>query len=52
VGTIEKQHARPDVDREIVTAGEVVIETCEQQLFDSGVTITIGVIGSRVPIGA
>ena len=52
VGTIEKEHARPDVDGEIVTAGEIVIETGEQQLFDSGVTITIGVIGIRGPIGA
>ena len=46
MAAIEEQHARPDVDRELVLAGEVVIEPGEQQLFDSRVAIaTIGVPG-------
>ena len=44
VRTIEKQHAGPDVDRQIVPAREVVVEAGQQQLFDSGVAITIGEI--------
>ena len=47
VGAVEEQHARPDVDRELVLAREVVVETGEQQLFDPGVAITIRRSGSE-----
>ncbi len=40
VRAIEKQDARPYIDRLIVLAGEVAIEPVEQQLFDSGVAIS------------
>ena len=39
VVAIEKQRARPDVDRLFVLAGEVVIEAGEQQLLDLGFAI-------------
>jgi hypothetical protein len=52
MGSVEKQYPCPDVDGEIVTACEVMVETRQQQLFDSGVAIAIGMIRIRVPIGA
>ncbi len=39
VGAIEKQDAGPDVDRELVTIREVMIETDEQQLLDFRIAI-------------
>ncbi len=46
---VEKQRARPDVDRLIVVAGEVVIEAGEQQLLDLGLTIRVrhGLVRAR-----
>ena len=41
VAAIEKQRARPDVDRVLVVRGEVVIEAGEQQLLDLRVAIRV-----------
>jgi glutamate formiminotransferase / 5-formyltetrahydrofolate cyclo-ligase len=41
VSTIEKQDTRPDIHREIVLAGKVMVEAGEKKLFDSGITIAI-----------
>src|SRR5687768_4099670 len=41
VTPIQEEHARPDVDGEIVSAGEVMIESREQQFFDAAVAIAL-----------
>ena len=51
VAAIEKQRARPDVDRVLVAGGEVVVEADEQQLLDLRVAIR-GRRGIRVGAGA
>ena len=42
VAAVEEQDARPDVDRELVLAGEIVVEPGEEELFDARVTIALG----------
>ena len=42
VAALEKHDARPDVDRLLVVAVEVLIEAGEQQLFDAGVAVRVG----------
>ena len=39
---IEKERARPHVDRLFVARGEVMVESSDQQSFDFGVTLGIG----------
>ena len=39
---IQEQHARPDVDRLFVVAGEVVIEALEEKLLDASVAVGTG----------
>jgi len=41
VAAIEKEDARPDVDGQLVFAGEVVIQPAEQQLLDPRVAIAL-----------
>ncbi len=43
VPAIEEQDARPDADRKLVVAGEVIIEAAEQQPFDARVFVAFGV---------
>ena len=52
VCAIEEEDARPDIDGEVVAAGEVVVQPGQQQLFDSGLAIPIGMIRTGGPIGA
>jgi hypothetical protein len=47
MAAIQKQDASPDIDGEFVLTSEVMIQTDEEQLFDSGVTFPI----RRVPGG-
>ena len=42
MAAVEKERARPDIDGELVAAGEVVVETDQQELLDLG-----GAIRSR-----
>ena len=42
VPAIEEEHARPDADRELVLAGEVVIETGEEEVFHARVALALG----------
>ena len=37
VAAVEKEHPRPDVDRELVLTVEIVVESGEEQLLDSRV---------------
>jgi hypothetical protein len=39
---IEKERARPDVDRLFVACSEVMVEASDQQSFNFGVTLGIG----------
>ena len=39
VAAVEKERAAPDVDRELVARGEIVVEADEQQLLDLRVAI-------------
>ena len=39
MAAVDEQHARPDVDREFVLFGEIVIEPREQELFDARVSV-------------
>ena len=41
VAAIEKEHARPDADGELVLSDEVVIEPGEQELFDARVALAL-----------
>ncbi len=41
VSSIEEQGARPDVDRLLVSPCDVVIQACNEQLFDLGIAICI-----------
>lgn len=53
VPAIEKEHARPDADREFVLTREVVIETDEEQLFDPRLAIALRHVSLRgEPVGA
>ena len=36
---VQKEHSRPDVDGEIVVAGEVVIEPAKKELFDASLAL-------------
>ena len=48
VAAIDEQHARPDVDRELVLLGEIMVEPGEQELLDAGVAIALRHVG---PVG-
>ena len=48
---IEKQRARPDVDRLRVMAGEILIEAREQKTLDFGVTLGVAVDRGLTLIG-
>ena len=53
VAVIEEQHTRPDADRELVLAGEIMVEAGEEEVFDSGVAVSLLKIGRcRGPVGA
>ena len=41
MAAIDEQHPRPDVDRELVLFGEIVIEPGDEELFDTRVAIAI-----------
>jgi hypothetical protein len=41
VTAIEKEHARPDADGELVLRSEVMIEAGEQELFDFRLAINL-----------
>src|SRR5207247_4273925 len=41
MAAIQKQRPRPDVDRLFVLAGEIMVETPEEELFDLRITIGI-----------
>src|SRR4029077_20339495 len=47
--SVEKQRSRPDVDRLIVLAGELVVEAGNQQLLDLalGIRFRHGLVGAR-----
>ena len=45
VAAVEEDDARPDVDRLLVVAGEVVVEAGEQELLDVGVAVRIRRVG-------
>jgi hypothetical protein len=42
MAAVEKQRACPDVDGELVVRGEVMVESGEEEVFDSGVAIRVG----------
>ena len=44
---LQKHDARPDVDRVLVLAREVLIETREQKLLDSGLTVRLSGLRGR-----
>ena len=41
VGAIEEQHARPDVDRLVEPAGEILVEPRHQQLLDAALPLDV-----------
>jgi len=41
MATVDEQRARPDVNRELVLTGEVMVEAAQQQLLDAGLAITL-----------
>ena len=42
VPAIDEQRPRPDVDGELVLSGEVIVETAEQQFFQTRFPIALG----------
>jgi hypothetical protein len=42
VSPVEKQHARPDVNRLLVPPREILVEPVEEQLLDAGVALGVG----------
>ena len=53
VAVIEEQHTRPHADRELVLAGKIMVESGEEEVFDSGVAVSLLKIGRcRGPVGA
>ena len=55
VAAIDEERSRPDVDGEIVLAGEVIIEAVQKQLFKARFAIVLrfksGGCGGRVLVG-
>jgi hypothetical protein len=45
VAAVEEEHTGPHIDRELVTAGEVVIETGKEESLDPSVAFTIRPLG-------
>ena len=47
MSAIEKQHARPDMNRLLVTPAEIVIEAGQQKLLNFRVPVHVGLAGRR-----
>jgi len=51
MATIDEQRARPDVNRELVLTGEVMIEAAQQQFLDAGLAIALRFERGRQGVG-